>query len=175
MDVKKIYDFHCPRWNELPETEMFNKEVVSYVNSSFRDILNKEDYLTTTMVQNYLKWGIVDSPKGRKYNKGHIAKFIVVLIYKQVLNINDVAKGMDLMLNQVSIDYAYDLFAKSLEDALKREFSFLIEGEEYKFEGKKIADKYIGMYAVSESFVTRLLASIVMNSKEIRNIGDNNE
>lgn len=85
MDIKNIYNFHCPRWDEIPEEDMFNKEVVSFINSSLSDILNEEDYLTTTMVQNYLKWEIIDRPLGRKYNRSHVAKLIVITILNKFL------------------------------------------------------------------------------------------
>jgi len=174
MNIKNIYSFRCPRWEELPKEPKFNKEVVAYINETFEPILEKEYYLTTTMVQNYIKWGILPNPKGRKYDRFQIACLIVITIYKQVLNIDYVKKGVDLLLKRMDKEAAFNCFAESLEVSIKREFAYLIK-DKVDSRQEKINDDYIGLLAVSSAFVLKLLANIVIASQGVGNIGGRNE
>lgn len=174
MNIKRIYSFRCPRWDELPEEPKFNKEVVAYINETFEPILEKEHYLTTTMVQNYIKWGILPNPKGRKYDRFQIACLIVITIYKQVLNIDYVKKGVDLLLKRMDREAAYNCFANSIELSIKREFGYLMK-DKVQLKEEKLNDEYIGLLAVSSAFVLKLLANIVISSQGIENIGGRNE
>lgn len=175
MNLKEIYNFHCPRWEELPEKPLFNKEVVEYINGVLSPIIDEDGYLTTTMVQNYTKWGVIPAPEGRKYNKSQISVLLVVTIYKYVLNIDYVKKGVELLLRHMDLSFAYDAVCQSLERSIKETFSFLFDEEGNMKECKKIEENYVGLFAVSNAFVLKLLAHIVIESEGYKNIGGNNE
>ena len=169
MDIKRINNFHCPRWDELPEVPIFNREAVEFINKALKDILFEEEKLTTTMVQNYVKWKIMPTEKGRKYSRTRVAYLIVITIYKQVIKLSNVGKGVDLILKKYPIDQAYNIFTQALEDALKDTFAPLKDMTNYSYQNRIDFDK-LGLHSVANAFAFQLLANIIINSNGIKNL-----
>lgn len=172
MNLEEIYYFHCPRWKELPEDPIFNREAVDFVNTSLSPILDED--LTTTMVQNYVKWELMPSEAGRKYSRLRIAYLIVISIYKQAINLSNVKKGVDLLLKHYSLDNAYDNFAMAVEEGLKKTFHPLLYKEDYKG-NKKPNKEELGLYAVANSFAYKLLGNLIIKADGVKNIGEDYE
>ena len=76
---------HLPRWEELPVIDLYIDQVVTLLEE-WLDFIphNDEKLITKSMINNYVKHGIVDAPKKRRYTTTHIAYLIVVCIFKQV-------------------------------------------------------------------------------------------
>ena len=61
---------HIPRWNELPNVDLYLDQVVNFINSSLSEFLfmsNSSDkkenqILTKTMINNYVKNNLIDAP-----------------------------------------------------------------------------------------------------------------
>ena len=51
-----IINFHCPRWNELPDIELYMDQVVSIIEKNFSCFVgDKNKIVTSTMINNYVK------------------------------------------------------------------------------------------------------------------------
>ena len=73
--IEKIIKHHLPRWNELPEIDLYLDQVVNYLEK-YLGILGSNDddkIITKTMINNYVKQGIMPAPEKKKYGKTHIA------------------------------------------------------------------------------------------------------
>ena len=80
-----VNNFHIPRWNELPNIDLYMDQVLSYIESSLKDyIKSDEKFITKTMINNYVKQGILQPPENKKYNRLHIAELFVICVLKQV-------------------------------------------------------------------------------------------
>lgn len=174
MNINQILKFHCPRWDELPEKPMFNRQAVEFINKFLEPILDEEDKLTTTMVQNYVKWGIMPKESGRKYSRNRIAYLMVITIYKQAINLSNVGKGVELLLRTYPIDQAYNIFANALEKSLNDTFGPLKKMSKYHYENQIDYDK-LGLHAVANSFAFKLLANIIIDSQGIKYLGEKSE
>lgn len=164
MRLKEVYDFHCPRWDDLPDKPIFNKNVVVFINKALSTIIHEENRLTTNMVQNYSKWRYIPEINGRKYDRIHVAYLIVISVYKQVLNIKDVKEGTRVILGHMDEAKAYDLFAEALERALKRAFTHAGQENHYEIEGFKATGDHAAIELVSNAFAMKLLSEIVIDS-----------
>lgn len=174
MSFEKIYNFRCPRWEDLPDRPIFNKNVVVFINNALEPILDSEHKLTTTMIQNYSKWKFIPKITGRKYERIHIAYLIVICIYKQILNIKEVNEGVRLMLNRMDPQEAYDSFAEYLERAIHRTFSN-VEADGYEFKGFTSNTDIVGTKLIAHSFALKLLGETVIKNGGYENLGDVNE
>ena len=124
MDYEKMAEFHCPRWNELPDIELYMDQVVSVIDKHLNCFSGeKAKIITSTMINNYVKQKIVKPPKNKKYDRVHLSYLIPVCILKQVLGIPELCEGISLILKQREIPEAYDLFCEFLETSLKNVFS----------------------------------------------------
>lgn len=172
MNFQEIYDFSCPRWNELPDEPLFNREAVEWINKNLHPIIDQESRLTTTMVQNYVKWGFLPKEAGRKYSRERIAQLVVLSIYKQVIHLKYVHRGVDLLLNHFPIEQAYNIFCQAVENALKNTFAPFC-GENPLLKDTKMDDRKVGLYAVAASFALKLLGEMIIESNGIKNLGEN--
>ena len=84
--IEKIIKHHLPRWNELPEIDLYLDQVVNYLEKYLGILSSNDDdkIITKTMINNYVKQGIMPAPEKKKYGKTHIAYLMVICILKQV-------------------------------------------------------------------------------------------
>lgn len=122
-----INEFHIPRWNELPNIDLYLDQVVNLINSSlspyilFNNDSEKEDnqILTKTMINNYVKNNLIESPVKKLYSKIQLSKLFVICILKQVYSMQEINTLLTIALEDSSNDEAYDNFCNLFEEALK--------------------------------------------------------
>ena len=124
MENISIENFHLPRWNELPNVELYLDQVVKLINTSLSPYIffnneNKEtELLTKTMINNYVKNELIDPPTKKQYSKIQLAKLFVICVLKQVYSMQDIKNLITKALEFAEIDIAYDRFCKLFEEAL---------------------------------------------------------
>lgn len=137
MEKFETLDFHIPRWNELPDLDLYLDQVVTYIDKYLSnyiktDIDNKNNdekelkdttCVTKTMINNYVKQNIMEPPVKKKYNKKHIAYLFVICILKQVYSISDIDKLIKLALKDFPIERAYNTFCQALESCIQNTFA----------------------------------------------------
>lgn len=125
IDQELIMKIHIPRWNELPEIDLYLDQVVGYLEKYLEQYnANKDDkIITKTMINNYVKIGIMPAPEKKKYTREHIAYLIVICVLKQVYSINDIGKLISLTIQYFELSKAYNRFCANLEISVKNVFS----------------------------------------------------
>mgnify|MGYP005777608667 CR=1 FL=1 len=125
MEQENFSKFHMPRWNELPDIDLYLDQVVNYLERYLANYsVNKEDkIITKTMINNYVKQGIMPAPEKKKYNRSHIAYLLVICILKQVYSINDIGKLISLTIMSFELSKVYNRFCANLEISIKNVFT----------------------------------------------------
>lgn len=115
---------HVPRYHELPEVELYRDQVVSFIESVLRplELCTEGPWLSPSMINNYVKAGLVPSPKKKLYGREHVARLLVICIFKQVLSIAAVSSLFKIQRMTYLVDTAYDYVATELENALHGTF-----------------------------------------------------
>ena len=120
--VSKI---HIPRWNELPEIDLYLDQVVNYINDSlskyilFEENDKKENMiLTKSMINNYVKNNLIDAPVRKLYSKVQLAKLFVICVLKQVYSMQEIDILIKLALEFSTLEKAYDRYCELFEEAL---------------------------------------------------------
>lgn len=77
-----------PRWEELPELELYMDQVLSLVGRYLEGYpgFDKKG-LTASMVNNYVKQGVLTPPKKKRYHRTHLAQLLVICLLKASLPI----------------------------------------------------------------------------------------
>ena len=123
--TKEMLEFHLPRYHEIPSIELYMDQVIGYIEDAllvFR-IYEKEKIITSSMVNNYVKQGLVSAPVKKKYNRKHIAYIIVVCLLKPILSISEICDYIERQIETSPIETAYDYFADKLEESLYCSFT----------------------------------------------------
>lgn len=158
FDVNK---FHIPKWNELPNIDLYMDQVLNYIENYLNEyIKSDEKFITKTMINNYVKQGILEPPINKKYNKIHIAKLFVICILKQVYSISEIKELITLALEINSAENGYNRFCDYLTEALVSTFN----GTEYSNTSTFTPEQYL-MKNVVQSFANKLYAQIMYLNK----------
>lgn len=116
-----IANHHLPRWEELPDLELYMDQVITYIEnkvSIFSDSKDKK-LLTPSMVNNYVKLKLIPKPIKKKYNRVHLAYLIAISILKQVLTIQEIKDGIMYQVKVCGEKEAYNLFCYEQEEAIR--------------------------------------------------------
>ena len=68
----EIENFHLPRWNELPNIDLYIDQLVSlleqYLSNYIKNDNEKDEKLITkAMINNYVKHNVIKAPINKKY------------------------------------------------------------------------------------------------------------
>ena len=165
-EQEMIMKFHIPRWNELPDIELYLDQVVNYLERYLEKYsANKDDkIITKTMINNYVKQGIMPAPEKKKYNRSHIAYLIVICILKQVYSINDIGKLISLTIQYFEISKAYNRFCANLEVSIKNVFM----RKEFPNVEKMTEEQYL-LKNVVQSVADKLYVELKFLNKDTNN------
>jgi len=126
-----INNFHLPRWNELPNIDLYLDQVVNLINSTLSPYIflnndkKKENIqvLTKTMINNYVKNNLIEAPEKKQYSKIQLAKLFVICILKQVYSMQDISTLISIALENTSAEEKYNSFCNLFEEALRCTFN----------------------------------------------------
>lgn len=112
--------FHCPRWEELPNMDLYMDQVVTLLNTYLKDFCLEQQgkAITSTMINNYVKHGIVSAPVKKRYNRKHLAYLMVVCILKTVFRMDEISDLIRVQMDKYPQDQAYNYFCAELECCL---------------------------------------------------------
>ena len=112
-DYFKLVKHKLPYWDELPEIDLYMDQVVALMDKylSFHKLSEGDSILTHSMVNNYVKLGIMPAPVKKKYSREHIAYLIIICSLKQALPISDIKKLIDIRVKRTSIEETLNFFS----------------------------------------------------------------
>ncbi|NCB52035.1 MAG: DUF1836 domain-containing protein [Clostridia bacterium] len=99
-----------PRWDELPDFDLYMDQVLAFVAKYLPD--REEKPLTSSMVNNYVKMGVMPAPVKKKYSRIHIAHLIVICIMKSALSISAICRVIENELLADSDEKFYNRFCE---------------------------------------------------------------
>lgn len=87
--VRKLNTLSLPRYNQLPNVTLYRDQVIEYVALWMEplSICVEQPVITPSMINNYVKVGLVPAPVKKQYGREQIARLIAICIFKQVLPI----------------------------------------------------------------------------------------
>ena len=120
--IKEILDFHLPRFDELPNIDLYMDQVLSIIENSLSIFSseNEENIITKSMINNYVKQNVIEKPFKKRYKRFHVSYLIIISTLKRVLSISEISK---IINNQdYEVEEFYNMFCYELERSLKDTF-----------------------------------------------------
>ncbi len=143
-------------WNELPEINLYMDQVISLLTEklSFFAVDEEDKLLTKSMINNYVKSGLIPHPEKKKYNKEQLSQLIVISMLKQVLSIPD----LNILLAGASDSRGfYEIFERTQTEAMNdvgAQLRFAVEnGDNMKLLALKLAAEANAKRAAAEKIL----------------------
>lgn len=116
--LARLQQASLPRWTDLPQFDLYMDQVVQFVNEIVTPL--GLDPLTATMVNNYVKKGVIKAPTKKKYQRSQLANILVIAILKPVFNLDTIASGINYQLIDREPAQAFDAFILSFIKAVQQ-------------------------------------------------------
>lgn len=107
-----------PLWSELPEIELYMDQVINIIDRYLK-AYSIEKSLTPSMINNYVKNGIIPPPCKKRYGKSHLAYLIIICFLKQTLSISTIQKIIPCNLKENRIKELYNSFVDNQTTAYR--------------------------------------------------------
>lgn len=83
--MQDILNMALPQWELLPDIGLYMDQVITLMDRTFSPALPKGE-MTKSMVNNYVKVGMIPRPVGKKYDREHLAMLLMICVFKQALS-----------------------------------------------------------------------------------------
>ena len=104
-------------WDDLPDIPLYMDQVVSYLSRQLFSY-GEGDALTSAMINNYMKDGLLERAHGKKYDQVHLAYLIAITALKQVMSVREMKVLTTVGREMGEPDKQYAYFCRYLDEAL---------------------------------------------------------
>ena len=116
-------------WDALPDLALYMDQIIAYLPRQLIHF-DEGDLLTSAMVNNYIKDGLLPRADGKRYGQTHLAHLTAICALKQVLSVKEMKTLIQNGLQGREPERVYDYFCRALDDALNGTAEELDEGTE---------------------------------------------
>ena len=119
--IKRIKQFHLPKYEEIPDVGLYLDQTVKYINTYFVALPNVE--LTSSMVSNYVKKGLIDRPIKKVYHRDQICYLFFITIAKTVLTMENIQLLFDVQKKVYDPRTAYEYLRQESDNVIEYVFA----------------------------------------------------
>ena len=162
--IKEILEFHLPRFNELPDIDLYMDQVLNIIENSLIIFSseNDENIITKSMINNYVKQNVIEKPFKKRYKRFHVSYLIIISTLKRVLSISEISK---IINNQdYEVEEFYNMFCNELEYSLKSTFLNESKDEQTKLIDDNIHNKIL--VAATRAFANKVYVQKLIEFNE---------
>jgi hypothetical protein len=119
LDLKQRMEQERPAsWEQLPDIALYMDQIISFMPRQLIHF-DQQNALTSAMVNNYIKDGLVPRAEGKRYGPIHLGYLTAVCALKKVLSVREI--GILLSAGQEQVpdpERRYTYFCRALDQAL---------------------------------------------------------
>lgn len=127
LDSLKLHEEIKP--SDMPEYKLYISQLEEFLGKKLGRVPGDEEEhktISKTMIQNYIKDGLLMPPEGKCYNRNHVILLILIYHLKPVLSIKDIKKLLNPILmdvddegNSAEVEHLYNTYLKLRENSLQ--------------------------------------------------------
>ena len=117
-----ITNYSLPTWDSFPTIDLYMDQVITLLEQ-YMAFAGDEKIITQSMINNYVKLGIMPPPINKKYSRVHLAYLVIICILKQTLSMGTIQKIIPCTLTPEEVGKTYNLFIQNQSKA----FSYVID------------------------------------------------
>ena len=114
--AESVRAFRLPRYNEIPNVGLYLEQTTKYICEHLAPL--GEYGLTSSMISNYVKKGLISNPVKKQYSREQIAYLFFIAVAKSVLSLDALTGFIKVQQQTYTIEKAYDYFVEEFENLL---------------------------------------------------------
>ena len=111
-----IRGFRLPRYAEIPTVGLYLEQTIKYINTFLSPLGCLE--LTSSMVSNYVKKGLIPAPVRKQYYPEQICYLFFVALAKNLTSMENIDLLISVQRSTYSLPMSYDYMCEELENML---------------------------------------------------------
>ena len=105
-------------WAKIPDIDLYMDQVISYMSRQHIGLAPEGDEnLTSAMINNYIKSGLLPRAKGKRYSREHIGYLTAICLLKQVLSVSETGVLLKSQMEHQDIETFYETYTRILDEA----------------------------------------------------------
>ncbi len=117
---QSVQRFRLPRYDEIPTVGLYLEQTAKYISEFLSPL--EEGALTPSMISNYVKKHLIDSPVKKQYSREQIAYLFFIALAKNVLSLEALRSFIQIQKQSYGLDTAYNYLCTEFEDLLQFTF-----------------------------------------------------
>lgn len=116
-DFKQVFEdikrYQPVPWALIPDLGLYMDQVITFITRMYEPLYGSatSGYLSSSMINNYVKGKLIPRPEGKKYNREQIAILAMIVALKQVATMEDIRIMLTLREGQ-TIESLYTQFCQ---------------------------------------------------------------
>ncbi len=110
-----------PKYLEIPDLGLYMDQVLDQINSLTSQFTSQS--LTKSMINSYVKKGLVSKPKIKRYYRKQLAEIILISIFKTTFSIDEIKAILFQNQKDGDLKEIYDQIIKTFENQANQKFS----------------------------------------------------
>lgn len=107
---------NLPTWSEFPDFELYMDQLVNLGNRYLDNLIDTP--ITSSMINSYVKKGLMQRPIKKKYHAAHIAELIVISLLKNIYSLEMIRQSIKEAVEYTSVEDAYNYFANTFNQTM---------------------------------------------------------
>ncbi len=93
-----IRQYRPTPWEQIPDLGLYMDQVITFITRMYEPLYGQEihGYLSSSMINNYVKSRLIPRPTGKKYSREQIALLIMIVVLKQSSSMEDIRRMLAL-------------------------------------------------------------------------------
>lgn len=112
---QSIKDFQLPKYSEIPDVGLFLEQTTKYICRALEPL---GVGITSSMISNYVKMGLIESPVKKQYSREQIAYLMFIAAGKSVLSLENIQTLFELQKQYYTPQRAYEYYCTEFENIL---------------------------------------------------------
>ena len=116
--LDRFSNIRLPEWDDLHDLDLYMDQVISLLQRYLGQFPSPDEKgITSSMINNYVKQGVIPPPKKKRYNRIHLAYLVMVYILKTALSISQIRLLLVEELSSQDLSAFYTSFRDSFRSA----------------------------------------------------------
>lgn len=118
--ITRMAEYDPAPWEQIPDLGLYMDQVVTYIERQFEPLYGKgaKGVITPSMINNYVKTGLLARPAGKKYYRDHLALLMMIVTLKPVASMDDIAR-MTALREGETVERLYRDFRMTQEQVFR--------------------------------------------------------
>ena len=115
-----IQKYEPVEWERLPELDLYMDQVITLMDKHLAPFCGDgERLLTSSMINNYVKDGVLPRPESKKYSRKHLAMLLMICMLKSVLTLPETHAILEGMSVDNGTETLYPAFSSIHQQAVR--------------------------------------------------------